>query len=137
MSLYGYTTINVQQHVSALLELTRQLTSAEEPLDAETCVELRRLLDEADDALENHELSHRVGPLVEEAKAVIRGGRHTQWPLPVHLLVRAAWVPPAGCNITSRLGDIVSCSLTEAAYEACTNDPNVLSIEESRAAACR
>lgn len=137
MSLYGYTTTNVSQHVSALLELTRQLTSAEEPLDAETCIELRKLLNEADNALENHELSHRVGPLVEEAKAVVRGGRPTQWPLPVLLHVRAAWVPPAGCNITSRLGDIVSCSLTEDAYEACRKDHFVLSIEESRAAACR
>jgi hypothetical protein len=54
MSLYGYTTISVSQHVSALLELTRQLSSGD-PLDAATCANLRNLLQEASDALAAHE----------------------------------------------------------------------------------
>lgn len=37
----------------------------------EACTMLREALDDLDDALENHELAHTVGPLLDEAKAAL------------------------------------------------------------------
>jgi hypothetical protein len=50
---------------------------------------------------------------------------------PFLLRVAPEWVPPDGCRVTSRLGDIVSCTLTPAALAACEADPAVLLAEES------
>ena len=50
---------------------------------------------------------------------------------PFLLRVAPEWVPPDGCRVTSRLGDIVGCSLTPSALAACEADPAVLIAEES------
>ena len=50
---------------------------------------------------------------------------------PFLLRVAPEWVPPDGCRVTSRLGDIVGCTLTPAALAACEADPAVLLAEES------
>ncbi len=94
----------------------------------EACAMLREALDDLDDALENHELAHTVGPLLDEAKATLASDVHWR---PFLLRVAPEWVPPDGCKITSRLGDIVGCTLAPAALAACEADPAVLIAEES------
>lgn len=137
MSLYPYEMVNVSAALEALRELKRQLSAASDPLSPEECAELRAAIAEVDCALENHEVSPRVGPPLAEAKTTLASRPPLRWPVPVLLRVQPSWQVPAGCNVTSRLGDVVSCSLTEEAYKACEKDRNVRSIEESRGSCCR
>ncbi len=137
MSLYPYEMVNVSVALEALRELKRQLSAASDPLSLEECAELRAAIAEVDCALENHEVSPRVGPLLAEAKTTLASRPPLHWPVPVLLCVMPSWQVPAGCNITSRFGEFVSCSLTEEAYETCEKDHNVRSIEESRGLYCR
>ena len=119
----------VSVYAAMLRDVTAALRRATgKAASPEACAMLREALDALDDAIENHELAHTVGPLLDEAKAALASD--VRW-RPFLLRVAPEWVPPDGCRVTSRLGDIVGCTLTPAALAACESDPAVLLAEES------
>jgi hypothetical protein len=64
---------------NAYAAMLRSITAAlRSPTDKaaspEACAVLREALDDLDNAMENHELAHTIGPLLDEAKAALAGG---------------------------------------------------------------
>lgn len=118
----------VTVYAAMLRDVTAALRRPGKAASPEACAVLREALDALDDALENHELAHTVGPLLDEAKDKMASD--VRW-RPFLLRVTPEWSPPDGCRITSRLGDIVGCTLTPAALASCEADPAVLVAEES------
>lgn len=135
-----------QTCLALLREFTARLATAKDPLPASTVAALREAVDALDDEVENFEIALTIGPALEEAKAALAALHPTVDPfiehtfaafpeterIPVLRRVMDHWVPPAGCAVTSRIGSIVSASLSRTAYDACARDPNVLAIEASR-----
>ena len=48
------------------------------------------------------------------------------------LRVVPGWQPPTALNISSRIGTVVSCSLTRETLTQLAKDPGVLAVEASR-----
>ena len=62
----------VSVYAAMLRDVTAALRRATgKAASPEACAMLREALDGLDDALENHELAHTVGPLLDEAKAAL------------------------------------------------------------------
>lgn len=63
--------VDAETYVALLRDLTARLRAAKDPLPAATVAVLRGAVDALDDEVENHELAHTAGPLLEEAKVAV------------------------------------------------------------------